>query len=56
MAHVLELKVSNPRRSADRSVGPMLPETREFLREFYQPFNRKLASVLENKAFLWNHC
>lgn len=33
----------------------MLPATRDLLREFHQPFNHKLASVLDNKAFLWTH-
>lgn len=45
--------MSNTRRAADRSLGPMLPSTRNLLREFHHPFNLKLASVLDNKAFLW---
>ncbi|XP_035462208.2 carbohydrate sulfotransferase 15 [Scophthalmus maximus] len=40
---------SNTRRAADRSLGPMLPATRDLLREFHQPFNHKLASVLDKK-------
>nr|XP_057914454.1 carbohydrate sulfotransferase 15-like [Doryrhamphus excisus] len=44
---------SNARRLGDRNLGPMLPSTRNLLREFYQPFNRKLAAVLNNTAFLW---
>lgn len=47
--------MSNTRRVADRSLGPMLPATRDLLREFHQPFNHKLASVLNNKAFLWRN-
>eukprot|EP00066_Takifugu_rubripes_P002228 XP_003964015.1 PREDICTED: carbohydrate sulfotransferase 15-like isoform X1 [Takifugu rubripes] len=43
----------NRRRAADRNLGPMLPTTRNLLREFHQPFNRKLASALHNKAFFW---
>ncbi|XP_074531135.1 carbohydrate sulfotransferase 15-like [Halichoeres trimaculatus] len=46
--------MSNARRAADRNLGPMLPATRDLLREFHQPFNQKLASVLDNKAFLWS--
>ncbi|XP_039995913.1 carbohydrate sulfotransferase 15-like isoform X1 [Xiphias gladius] len=46
--------MSNTRRAADRNLGPMLPATRDLLREFHQPFNHKLASVLFNKAFLWS--
>ena len=47
--------MSNTRRTADRNLGPMLSTTRDLLREFHQPFNHKLASVLDNKAFLWSH-
>ncbi|CAB1312699.1 unnamed protein product, partial [Coregonus sp. 'balchen'] len=39
--------------NVDRSLGPMLPSTRDLLREFHQPFNHKLATVLDNKAFHW---
>lgn len=46
--------MSNTRRAADRNLGPMLPATRYLLREFHQPFNHKLASVLDNKAFFWS--
>ncbi|CAB1343701.1 unnamed protein product [Coregonus sp. 'balchen'] len=45
--------MSNTRRAADRSLGPMLPSTRDLLREFHQPFNHKLATILDNKAFHW---
>lgn len=47
--------MSNTRRAADRNLGPMLPATRDLLREFHQPLNLKLASVLDNKAFLWSY-
>lgn len=52
-AAVAKQTMSNTRRKKDRKVGPMLPATRDLLREFYQPFNSKLASVLDNEAFLW---
>ncbi|XP_029554348.1 carbohydrate sulfotransferase 15 [Salmo trutta] len=45
--------MSNTRRAADRSLGPMLPSTRDLLKVFHQPFNHKLATVLDNKAFHW---
>ncbi|XP_054655425.1 carbohydrate sulfotransferase 15-like [Dunckerocampus dactyliophorus] len=45
---------SNTRRPADRDLGPMLPSTRKLLWELHQPFNHKLATVLDNKAFLWS--
>ncbi|XP_038141300.1 carbohydrate sulfotransferase 15-like [Cyprinodon tularosa] len=45
--------MSNTRRAKDRSLGPMLPATRNLLSQFYQPFNIKLASILNEKAFIW---
>lgn len=47
--------MSNTRRVADRNLGPMLPATRNILKEFHQPFNHKLASVLDNNTFLWSN-
>jgi len=32
---------------------PMLPETRELLRDFYAPYNKLLAKLLNNDGFLW---
>ncbi|KAM9364057.1 carbohydrate sulfotransferase 15-like isoform 2-T2 [Pholidichthys leucotaenia] len=46
--------MSNTRRAADRNLGPMHAATKDLLRKFHQPFNHKLASVLDNKAFLWD--
>lgn len=46
---------SNTRRPADKSLGPMLPITKDLLRRFYRPFNQKLAKVLQNDSFLWEH-
>ncbi|XP_056292066.1 carbohydrate sulfotransferase 15-like [Pseudoliparis swirei] len=46
---------SNTRRTADRNLGHMLPATSDLLRGFHQPFNHKLASVLDNKAFHWSN-
>ncbi|XP_061693340.1 carbohydrate sulfotransferase 15-like [Syngnathoides biaculeatus] len=50
-----ERPLSNTRRAADRSLGPMLPSTLDLLWEFHRPFNRKLASVLDNSDFLWSN-
>ncbi|CAN9509185.1 unnamed protein product [Ophioblennius macclurei] len=44
---------SNTRRQADKNLGPMLHITKEILRDFYTPFNEKLAKVLRNNSFLW---
>lgn len=46
---------SNTRRPADKNLGPMLPITKEILRDFYMPFNEKLAKVLRNDSFLWEN-
>ncbi|KAI4812355.1 hypothetical protein KUCAC02_023753 [Chaenocephalus aceratus] len=54
-AELTKRPISNTRRRADRNLGPMLPATRDFLRKFHKPFNHKLASVLDNKAFLWSN-
>ncbi|CAB1344023.1 unnamed protein product, partial [Coregonus sp. 'balchen'] len=40
---------------ADKSLGPMLPVTKEILRDFYTPFNEKLAKVLRNDTFRWDN-
>ncbi|XP_070834109.1 carbohydrate sulfotransferase 15-like [Chaetodon trifascialis] len=52
---VMKKRVANKRGMQDREIGPMLPATRDLLREFHRPFNRKLASLLDNNAFLWNY-
>ncbi|KAB0382190.1 hypothetical protein FD755_004107 [Muntiacus reevesi] len=44
---------SNTRRPEDRNLGPMLPVTQRLLRDFYGPFNARLAQVLADEAFLW---
>ncbi|XP_053244935.1 carbohydrate sulfotransferase 15 [Podarcis raffonei] len=52
-ALITKSPASNTRRPEDRNLGPMLPITKEILRDFYQPFNTKLAQVLSDEAFLW---
>ncbi|XP_041803821.1 carbohydrate sulfotransferase 15-like [Chelmon rostratus] len=52
---VMKQRVANSRGVKDKKVGPMLPATRDLLREFHQPFNRKLASVLDHNGFLWSY-
>lgn len=44
---------SNARRPEDRSLGPMWPLTQRLLRDFYGPFNARLAQVLADEAFAW---
>ncbi|XP_061913807.1 carbohydrate sulfotransferase 15-like [Entelurus aequoreus] len=53
-AALVQRPSSNTRRAADKNLGPMLPCTRRLLGDFHQPFNHKLASVLQDQAFLWS--
>lgn len=46
--------MSNARREADRNLGPMLQATTTLLGHFHRPFNVELASVLDNRDFLWD--
>ncbi|XP_064024298.1 carbohydrate sulfotransferase 15 isoform X2 [Pogoniulus pusillus] len=52
-AIITKSPASNTRRPEDRNLGPMLPTTKAILRDFYRPFNTKLAQVLFDDAFLW---
>ena len=45
----------NQRRQKDREVGPMFPETRTLLEEFFRPCNEDLAKLLNDDRFLWKH-
>ncbi|KAG7494465.1 hypothetical protein JOB18_031148 [Solea senegalensis] len=51
---VFKKKIYNTQEDQYEKIGPMLPTTKHLLRELYRPFNNKLASLLENEAFLWN--
>jgi N-acetylgalactosamine 4-sulfate 6-O-sulfotransferase len=53
MRSIAKLKVANKRKKADRTVGAMLNETRRLLNEFYEPYNRELADMLDDDKFLW---
>ncbi|CAH2322833.1 carbohydrate sulfotransferase 15 [Pelobates cultripes] len=44
---------SNSRRPEDCNLGPMLPQTRQMLKDFYRPYNQRLAEMLANNAYLW---
>lgn len=54
-SEITESPASNTRRPADKNLGPMLPITKEILRDFYRPFNKKLAKVLHNDSFIWEN-
>lgn len=34
-------------------VGKMLPKTRSILENFYKPYNKQLADILDDDRFLW---
>ncbi|XP_053730324.1 carbohydrate sulfotransferase 15-like [Synchiropus splendidus] len=53
-ASLTDQPMYNSRREKDRQLGPMLPTTRTLLREYYKPFNQKLARVLDDAVFLWS--
>ena len=46
-------KQRNPRKPKDVKKGPMLPETKQLLDDFYRPFNTRLAHLLNNERYLW---
>ncbi|MBN3275973.1 CHSTF sulfotransferase, partial [Polyodon spathula] len=52
-AEITKSPASNTRRQADKNLGPMLPATREILKDFYTPFNAKLAQEFKDDSFLW---
>ena len=49
---IADSKVSNFGRRKNEH-GPMLPETRRILLEFYKPYNKILADILKDPKFLY---
>eukprot|EP00057_Strongylocentrotus_purpuratus_P034699 XP_796225.3 PREDICTED: carbohydrate sulfotransferase 15 [Strongylocentrotus purpuratus] len=47
-------EAENARSPEKISIGPMLPETRQLLNDFYSPYNLELARMLGDDRFLWN--
>ncbi|XP_071494091.1 carbohydrate sulfotransferase 15-like [Diadema antillarum] len=43
----------NQRKVVDKRVGPMLPQTRKLLDEFFRPCNEDLAKLLNDDKYLW---
>ncbi|XP_053548579.1 carbohydrate sulfotransferase 15 [Bombina bombina] len=52
-ASVIQSPASNSRRPEDCSLGPMFPQTRQILKDFYRPYNQKLAQLLADNSYLW---
>ncbi|XP_043221991.1 carbohydrate sulfotransferase 15-like [Amphibalanus amphitrite] len=50
-----EIRTASPKNVRRKSLKhqTMLPETRGLLRDFYRPFNRRLARLLRSERFLW---
>ncbi|KAF0309722.1 Carbohydrate sulfotransferase 15 [Amphibalanus amphitrite] len=50
-----EIRTASPKNVRRKSLKhqTMLPETRRLLRDFYRPFNRRLARLLRSDRFLW---
>jgi hypothetical protein len=47
--------VNQRKRPAPARNNRMLQKTKEALDKFYTPFNKYLATVLENDIFLWRN-
>eukprot|EP00079_Xenopus_tropicalis_P037343 XP_017951114.1 PREDICTED: carbohydrate sulfotransferase 15 [Xenopus tropicalis] len=52
-ATITQSPASNSRRPEDCSLGPMYPQTKQLLRNFYRPYNQRLSQLLRDDAFLW---
>lgn len=45
----------NKRNNQTLTLGDMLPETRDMLRQFYRPFNVNLSRLLNSDQYLWSN-
>lgn len=45
----------NRRGNQTQALGDMLSETRDMLRQFYQPFNVNLSRLLQSDQYLWSN-
>jgi len=46
-------KIQNTRSKSDKLLGEMLSKTMKILKKFYEPFNKRLASLLHDDKWLW---
>ncbi|RUS86305.1 hypothetical protein EGW08_005949 [Elysia chlorotica] len=53
MERIANLPKAFEKSASSKSLGPMLPETRELLDNFYSRYNQRLATRLDNPAYLW---
>ncbi|KAJ8022155.1 Carbohydrate sulfotransferase 15 [Holothuria leucospilota] len=54
MDEIMKLENSRVRPRQDDDLGPMLKETKELLDQFYEPFNKDLAKLLNDDDYLWS--
>ena len=52
MKKIVAKKIRNEGKVRKKK-GPMLDETERLLQDFYHPFIRRFAAMLNDKAFLW---
>ena len=52
MQRMVQAPISYHTRQKDVA-GPMLNETRDMLRKWFQPWNEELALLLEDSGYLW---
>lgn len=53
MDRLMEMDVLNSGQESYDKYGPMLPETKAVLDDFYRPFVTKFADLLHDQRFLW---
>ncbi|KAJ8042328.1 Carbohydrate sulfotransferase 15 [Holothuria leucospilota] len=52
---IVEQKVQNSQKKKMKKAGEMLPSSRKLLEDFYRPYNRALAELLNDTNFLWDY-
>lgn len=52
---ILLRSVKNSQKGRKKKAGPMQPDTEKLLRDFYRPWNHKLADLLNDTRFLWDY-
>lgn len=53
MRFILHVENAGVRSSKDKEIGPMLPETKELLDEYFETFNEDLVNLLGDEKYSW---
>ncbi|KAL3864864.1 hypothetical protein ACJMK2_006514 [Sinanodonta woodiana] len=53
MKYILEKPIENQRSIYNHQLGNMLPETRKLLDDYFSPFNKHFAELVNDQRFLW---